>query len=79
MPACMLSPEHVRSELRRFRVVEHQLRDTLSRLCGLRELLDGAPPTGRDAEILQTLCQGAIDALNDSPPPQQVASGLSRG
>ena len=74
IPACLLSPEHVRAELRRFRVVEHQLRGVLSRLCGLRELLDGAPPTGTDAEVLEGLCQAAIDALNDSPPPPSAGS-----
>ena len=79
MPSCLLSPEHVGSELRRFRAVEGDLRPIISSLITLREMLDGAPPTGADADTLYTLCHSAIEALSPAlPPPRQVASEPGR-
>ena len=76
MPACLFDGEHVQAELRRFRaisgslrpVLEHKLRNTLDRLYSLREMLDGAPPTGTDADTLYNLCQAAVDAINQGEP-----------
>ncbi len=68
IPACKLGGEHIRAELRRFRAVEHHLRNTLDRLYSLREMLDGAPPTGMDADTLYNLCQEAVDAINQGEP-----------
>ena len=76
MPSCLFDGEHVSSELRRFRVIEHKLRNVLCRLYSLREMLDGAPlPTGRDAESLYNLCQGAIEAINGLPVPEWELKG----
>ena len=75
MPSCLFTGEHVAAELRRFRATEGGLRPVLEKLYSFRELLDGAPPTGTDAETLYNLCQAAIEAIDGTPRSRMGAVG----
>ena len=60
-PACQLTPDHVREELRRYRVQEAKLEDIRTRLASLVELTDY---NAMDREIAQALDKLAIDLLD---------------
>ena len=78
MPACLFDGKHVRSELRRFRVIEHKLRNVLGRLYSLREMLDGAPPTGRrryESARTRPLRRAPSNAINGLPVPEWELKG----
>ena len=63
-PACRLDPEHARSELRRFRAIESELRSVLDGLLELRDQIDYAADR-ECAESLEHLCQRAIESIGD--------------
>ena len=62
-PACRIPAEHVRAELRRYRVVESELRGIADELLDIRSCGDGAPFLERDHDRFYDLCTKAIDAL----------------
>ena len=62
-PACRLSPAHVRSELRRYRAAETELRAVQDELVDVRALGDGAPFLAHDHERIHDLCTRAIEAI----------------
>ena len=62
-PACRLDPEHVRSEPRRYRAVETELRAVQDELVDVRALGDGAPFLPHDHDRIYDLCTRAIDAI----------------
>lgn len=74
LPACQVPAEHVAAELRRFRVVEEELRDVLSRLYTFREMLDATPPNVHDADLLYRLCQRAVEAIDGPQAPASPPS-----
>ena len=73
-PACLLTRDHVQSELRRFRWIEGELRPIVDRLHSLRELLDGAPWDGEEtpamlAQARLTLAAEGCVQDDDFTPP----------
>ena len=62
-PACQLSPEHVRSELRRYRAVESELWAVQEELVDVRALGDGAPFQPHDHERAYDLLTRAIEEI----------------
>ena len=62
-PACRLSPEHVRLELRRYRFLETELRAVLDELVDVRALGDGAPFLSHDSDRVYGLITRAIEAI----------------
>ena len=65
VPACLIDPEHVSSELQRFRFVESKLREVRDELIDIRALGDGAPFLPADHTRTYNVLTKAIDAIMD--------------